>query len=130
MRSFGFQREFIGLASFNQLKYGKSYQVFTAHPTRRVLPLFLRWNLSQAKKLTFFHLPDTCTHKGYVTVVKTARTAFLRREEIRMYYAKILNKQYQKNFNLFFLLGSGSDSEESWVQKKIDEEWETHQAKS
>lgn len=127
VRAFGFQREFVGLASFNQLKYGKSYQVFTAHPTRRALPVFLRRNLPQPKKLTFTHLPDFCTEKGYVTVVKTSRTSFLRREEIRMYYSKILQKQYQKHFNLFFLLGSGSDSEETWVQRKVDEEWESHQ---
>ena len=121
VRAFGFQREFVGLASFNQLKYGKSYQVFTAHPTRRALPVFLRRNLPQPKKLTFTHLPDFCIEKGYVTVVKTSRTSFLRREEIRMYYSKILQKQYQKHFNLFFLLGSGSDSEETWVQRKVDE---------
>lgn len=121
-----FHKDYIGLASFNYPKYSKSYQIFTAHPTRRALPQYLKRNMPTPKKLVFNLLPTSCTEKGYVTLVKTSRSAFLRRNEIRMYYSKILGKQYPAMFNLYFLLGEGSETEESWMEGKVEEEFSKH----
>ena len=61
-----------------------------------------------------------------MTLVKTSRSSFLRRDEIRLYYSKILGKQFQTLFPLYFLLGEGSDTEEAWIAKKVAEEFQKH----
>ena len=70
-----FQKEYIGLSSFNYPKYSKSYQIFTAHPTRRALPKYLKRNMSISKKLVFQYLPTTCTEKG-LSLNKLKRRTF------------------------------------------------------